>query len=149
MDVDFRRPRFFAFLMMTRLVLALLLLLTAAAPGLGARRTRQGAGRRAARFRRRSRGEGYRLVKNWDFGITVKTVADLRREFYTRFVYNGGRLDHLKGEWQRYGEDDNHRIEGNTLELVARLAAGSGRRHRERHAALEMDRRIRLLRDAA
>jgi hypothetical protein len=69
-------------------------------------------------------GQGYRLVKNWDFGITVKTVADLRREFYTRFIYDGGRLDHLKSEWQRYGDDDNHRIEGNTLDLVARLRGG-------------------------
>jgi beta-glucanase (GH16 family) len=69
-------------------------------------------------------GEGYKLVKNWDFGVTVKTVADLRREFYTRYVYEGGRLNHLEGEWQRYSDDDNHRIAGNTLELVAQLRGG-------------------------
>lgn len=71
-------------------------------------------------------GQGYKLVKNWDFGVTVKTLADLHSEFYTRFVYEGGRLDHLagNGEWQRYRDNNNHRIEGNTLDLVARLRGG-------------------------
>ena len=71
-------------------------------------------------------GQGYKLVKNWDFGVTVKTLDDLHREFYTRFVYENGRLDHLagNGEWERYRDADNHRIAGNVLELIARAPRG-------------------------
>jgi hypothetical protein len=72
------------------------------------------------------RGKGYTLVKNWDFGATVGTSADLHGEFYTRLIYDGGRLDHLagNGEWQRYADDGNHRIEGGILKLVAKLHGG-------------------------
>jgi hypothetical protein len=70
--------------------------------------------------------EGYRLVKNWDFGVTVRTLAELRNEFHTRFVYERGQLDRLpaNGEWQRYRDNDNHRIEGNVLELIAQIRDG-------------------------
>ncbi|HEY0523698.1 MAG TPA: glycoside hydrolase family 16 protein [Stellaceae bacterium] len=68
-------------------------------------------------------GKGYHLVKNWDFGRSIRTTDDLHREFYTRFVYEGGRLDHLQGngEWERYADNDNHRIVGNELQLIARI----------------------------
>jgi beta-glucanase (GH16 family) len=71
-------------------------------------------------------GKGYHLVKDWDFGRTIRTLDDLRREFHTRFVYEGGRLDHLQGngEWQRYADDDNHRIVGDELQLIARIRGG-------------------------
>jgi beta-glucanase (GH16 family) len=71
-------------------------------------------------------GKGYHLVKDWDFGRTIRTLDDLRREFHTRFVYESGKLDHLpgNGEWQRYADDDNHRIVGNALQLVARIRDG-------------------------
>jgi beta-glucanase (GH16 family) len=69
---------------------------------------------------------GYHLVKNWDFGSTITTLEALRREFWTRFVYDNGTLDHLagNGEWERYRDNANHRIVGNTLELVAQLRDG-------------------------
>jgi hypothetical protein len=72
------------------------------------------------------RGKGYALVKNWDFGATIVSRDDLRREFHTRFVYEGGRLDHLaaNGEWQRYADNGNHRIEDGVLKLVATLRGG-------------------------
>jgi hypothetical protein len=69
-------------------------------------------------------GQGYHLVKNWDFGVTVKTLAALRAEFFTRYVYEGGRLDHLGDEWERYGDDGNQRLENNVLELVAKIRTG-------------------------
>jgi hypothetical protein len=67
---------------------------------------------------------GYRLVENWDFGVTVKTVEELRQRFHTRYVYEGGKLDHLGDEWQRYDDDGTYRIAGNVLELVAKLREG-------------------------
>jgi hypothetical protein len=70
------------------------------------------------------RDKGYVLVKNWDFGVTIRSEEELRREFYTRYVYEGGRLDHLKDEWQRYADNGNHVIEGDVLKLVARIAGG-------------------------
>src|SRR5260370_39810857 len=70
--------------------------------------------------------EGYKLVKNWDFGVTVKTLAELRNEVHTRFVYEGGQLDRLpaNGEGQRCRDNDNHRREGSTLELIAQVRDG-------------------------
>jgi beta-glucanase (GH16 family) len=112
--------------MMMRTALALLLLLLSAAPA-SAAQTAAALDKSANTpppVPRALAEEGYKLVKNWDFGVTITTVDELRREFYTRFVYDGGRLDHLKGEWQRYADDDNHRIEGNTLELIARAPGG-------------------------
>lgn len=72
------------------------------------------------------RGQGYALVKNWDFGRNIRSDADLRREFYTRYVYENGRLDTLpaNGEWQRYRDHDNHRIVGDELQLVAHVRRG-------------------------
>jgi hypothetical protein len=57
--------------------------------------------------------KGYKLVKNWDFGQTIKTDDQLRAEFFTRYVYEGGKLDTFPSnkEWQRYRDNDNHRLE--------------------------------------
>ena len=46
-------------------------------------------------------GQGYRLVKNWDFGATVMSKRQLYDQFYTRYVYNNGTLDTLNDEWER------------------------------------------------
>jgi hypothetical protein len=72
------------------------------------------------------RDKGYRLVKNWDFGTTIRTDAEMRAEFHTRYVYEQGRLDTLphNGEWQRYADNDNHRIKGGSLHLVAHVRGG-------------------------
>jgi beta-glucanase (GH16 family) len=70
--------------------------------------------------------KGYKLIKNWDFGDTIKTDDQLRAEFFTRYVYEGGKLDTLPGnkEWQRYRDNDNHRLEGSSLKLVAHVRNG-------------------------
>jgi beta-glucanase (GH16 family) len=66
------------------------------------------------------RGKGYKLVQNWDFGVSIRDDAELRNHFYTRYVYANGKLDHLKEEWQRYRDDGNHVFREGTLALVAR-----------------------------
>lgn len=70
------------------------------------------------------RDQGYRLAQNWDFGRTVTDSAALRDAFFTRFVYDGGKLDRLNDEWQRYRDNDNHVFEDGMLALVARAPAG-------------------------
>lgn len=70
------------------------------------------------------RGKGYRLIQNWDFGVTVKTKAQLSDLFYTRYVYNNGTLDTLNDEWERYRDNDNHVLQGGVLNLVARAPRG-------------------------
>jgi beta-glucanase (GH16 family) len=67
------------------------------------------------------RGQGYRLVKNWDFTATVRDEPGLRSEFYTRYVYNGGRSDFFNDERERYRDNANHVFEEGALALVARL----------------------------
>ncbi len=69
-------------------------------------------------------GRGYHLVKNWDFGTTVRTKAQLHAQFYTRYLYNNGTLDTLNDEWERYRDDGNHVLNGHTLGLTARLVGG-------------------------
>ena len=66
-------------------------------------------------------GRGMRLVKNWDFGQNLTDTVTLRNEFFTRFIYDNGQLDHLNDEWERYRDNDNHRFEGGALSLVAQL----------------------------
>jgi len=70
------------------------------------------------------RGQGYQLVKDWDFARTVTTDAQLRAEFFTRYIYEGGKLDRLNDEWQRYRDNQNHVFENGVLALVARAPAG-------------------------
>lgn len=67
------------------------------------------------------RGKGYRLVQNWDFGQSIRNETELRRQFYTRYIYANGSLDHLKDEWQRYRDNRNHVLGDETLALVARV----------------------------
>lgn len=69
-------------------------------------------------------GQGYRLVQNWDFGATVVDDAQLRNAFFTRYIYQGGKLDTLNDEWQRYRDNDNHVFEDGVLALVARAPNG-------------------------
>jgi beta-glucanase (GH16 family) len=66
------------------------------------------------------RDQGYRLAQNWDFASTVTDDKQLREAFVTRFIYEGGKLDKLNDEWQRYRDHDNHVFEDGALALVAR-----------------------------
>jgi len=67
---------------------------------------------------------GYRLVKNWDFTTTIRDIPTLSREFYTRYIFSNGTLDHLNDEWQRYRENDNHVFTPQGLALTARVVGG-------------------------
>jgi beta-glucanase (GH16 family) len=64
---------------------------------------------------------GYKLVQNWDFGVNIRDQAELRQQFYTRYIYDNGRLDHLNDEWSRYRDNDNHVFLDGNLALVARV----------------------------
>ena len=70
------------------------------------------------------RDQGYTLVKNWDFGVNVRSLDDFQREFYTRFDAGGTDTLPGNGEWERYRENDNHRIVGDELQLIARIPGG-------------------------
>jgi beta-glucanase (GH16 family) len=70
------------------------------------------------------RNQGYHLVKDWDFGSTILTDDDLRRDFFTRYASDKGQLDHLKNEWEVYRDNNNHVLSGGALHLVARLPSG-------------------------
>lgn len=72
------------------------------------------------------RGKGYTLVQDWDFGVNIKTLVQLRDQFYTRYVYDNGKCDTLSGngEWERYRDNDNHEIVGGDLLLIARAPGG-------------------------
>lgn len=65
---------------------------------------------------------GYRLVKDWDFAHTLRSEAELRHEFFTRYLYANGKLDHLNDEWSRFRDDQNHVFGPEGLALVARAA---------------------------
>jgi len=71
-------------------------------------------------------GKGYHLVKNWDFGATVTTKEKLGEEFYTRYVYNNGTMDHFNDEWERYRDNNNHVFEDHVLKLAARVTGTAG-----------------------
>ena len=73
------------------------------------------------------RGQGYRLVQNWDFANEIRDAEQLRSQFFTRYVYEGGTLDTLNDEWQRYRDHDNHVFEDGALALVARAPQGLAR----------------------
>src|SRR5262245_4067022 len=70
-------------------------------------------------------GKGYRLVKDWDFETGIRSAESLRLEFYTRYIYGNGTLDHLNDEWQRYRDNNNHVFEAGGLALVARVPDGA------------------------
>jgi len=65
--------------------------------------------------------QGYRLVKDWTFGGNVNDLSQLREQFFTRFIYNGGKQDTLNDEWQRYRDNDNHEFKDGRFALVARV----------------------------
>jgi beta-glucanase (GH16 family) len=60
--------------------------------------------------------EGYALVFNDEFSGTALD----RRRWFTRYIYGSESLDRLNDENQRYTDNDNHRVQGGTLSLVAR-----------------------------
>jgi beta-glucanase (GH16 family) len=72
-----------------------------------------------------SPGSGYRLVKDWDFTSAIQDQQGLRHEFHTRYIYDGGRLDHLNDEWSRYRDQENHVFTPEGLALVARAVSGA------------------------
>ncbi|GAB2174739.1 glycoside hydrolase family 16 protein [Dongia sp. agr-C8] len=49
-----------------------------------------------------------------------------RSKWYTRYIYKDGKLDHLKNEQQRYGDDGNHVVEDGILNLVAKQPNSKG-----------------------
>lgn len=63
---------------------------------------------------------GYRLVKNWDFKTLIRDVTALRKEFFTRYIFANGTLDHVNDEWSRYRDNNNHVFTDAGLSLVAR-----------------------------
>lgn len=65
-------------------------------------------------------GKGYKLVQNWDFGVNIRDETELRQQFYTRYIYANGTLDHLSDEWTRYRDNENHVFRDGSLALVAR-----------------------------
>lgn len=64
---------------------------------------------------------GYRLVQDWDFRRNIRDEAGLRALFHTRYVYDGGKQDHLNDEWSRYRDDQNHVLSTEGLALVAKV----------------------------
>ncbi|MGC1304239.1 MAG: family 16 glycosylhydrolase [Caulobacteraceae bacterium] len=85
-------------------------------------------------------GQGrFQLVKDWTFGrsapgTTVRNMADLRKSFFFRYIYNSGKLDRLDHEWSRhadYPENDPrslHVFQPDALVLKARIPPGGGLR---------------------
>ncbi len=63
----------------------------------------------------------YELVKNWDFGVNITTIDELRSEFWTRYGFSNNTGDKLNDEWQKYKDNFNHIINDNYLSLVARI----------------------------
>ncbi|WP_395020401.1 family 16 glycosylhydrolase [Dongia sp.] len=49
-----------------------------------------------------------------------------RSKWYTRYIYKDGKLDHLKQEKQRYGDDGNHVLADGVLNLVAKQPNSKG-----------------------
>lgn len=83
----------------------------------------------------------FELVKNWTFGrtragATIRSRADLDREFHYRYIHEGGKLDGLKTYWSYHrdypdGDPRNlHVLDAGTLTLKGRIPAGGGLRPR-------------------
>ncbi len=79
------------------------------------------------------------LLKDWTFGrsrqdATIRDKADLDREFYYRYIYDGGTLDHLPTYWsihRDYPEGDPrslHVFFDDHLTLKGRIPPGGGLR---------------------
>jgi hypothetical protein len=83
-------------------------------------------------------GQGrFELVKDWTFGnrtpgATVRSMAELQRSFFFKYIYNGGKLDRLDHEWSVhtvYPEGDPrslHVFTPDALVLKARVPQGGG-----------------------
>lgn len=69
-------------------------------------------------------GQGYVLVKNWDFSKNVTNLDELHGQFFMKYQYSNGTVDHFNDEWERYADNDNHVLDGKTLALVARAPGG-------------------------
>ena len=59
---------------------------------------------------------GYGLVFNDEFAGTELN----RNKWFTRYIYGSETLDRLNDENQRYADNDNHRVSGGVLSLVAK-----------------------------
>lgn len=59
---------------------------------------------------------GYGLVFNDEFSGSELN----RKKWFTRFIYGSETLDRLNDENQRYTDNDNHRVSGGVLSLVAK-----------------------------
>ena len=79
----------------------------------------------------------FHLLKDWTFGrsapgTTVHDMTALRRDFFFRYIYNGGKLDKLDKEWSRhldYPENDPrslHQFTADALLLKGRVPPGGG-----------------------
>ncbi len=69
-------------------------------------------------------GKGYKLVQNWDFNKSITTKEKLSDQFYTRYIYNDGKLDKFNNEWERYRDNNNHVLDSSGLRLTARVVGG-------------------------
>jgi beta-glucanase (GH16 family) len=58
------------------------------------------------------------------FGDEFDGTALNTGNWFTRFIYNGGTLDYVNDEIQRYRENGNHVVGGGTLKLVAKPQGG-------------------------
>jgi glycosyltransferase involved in cell wall biosynthesis len=74
---------------------------------------------------------GYRLLHDWDFRRRIRDEASLRALFHTRYIYDGGKQDHLNDEWSRYRDHDNHVFTPEGLALVAQAKGEPRRGHVE------------------
>lgn len=62
----------------------------------------------------------YTLVADYDFGVNIRTIDELRAAFWTRYGFNNNQGDTLNDEWENYRDNFNHVINDNYLSLVAR-----------------------------
>lgn len=69
-------------------------------------------------------GQGYHLVRDWDFSRNITTKEKLYEEFFTRYIYKNGQQDTLNDEWQRFRDNDNHILADGSLKLTARIVGG-------------------------
>lgn len=64
---------------------------------------------------------GYALAFNDEFNGTALNSG----KWFTRYIYDSGRLDRLNDEQQRYRDNDNHRVANGVLSLVSRKVGSS------------------------
>jgi hypothetical protein len=68
----------------------------------------------------------YKPIKLWFFGRNIRSMDDLKAEFYSRYIYDNGTCDHLNDELERYSDFQNHEIdnEAKVLRITPRGADG-------------------------